>query len=121
MFAPGLFAAAPQEFFASISNEWFTDSAKTLELGLVRFQSGLRHPLEQALFMAEVYSLGGDRTYLYALDTQGNLYRGEATLGRAPQGNIVLLQMPEGRYEFEWDRSGNLTAANYTPRNARPR
>ncbi|MCU0917291.1 MAG: hypothetical protein MUC88_22410 [Planctomycetes bacterium] len=121
MFAPGLFAAAPQEFFASISNEWFTDSAKTLELGLVRFRSGLRHPLEQALFMAEVYSLGGDRTYLYALDTQGNLYRGEATLGRAPQGNIVLLQMPEGRYEFEWDRSGNLTAANYTPRNARPR
>ena len=38
----GFFADNPQEFFASIANQWFCDSAKTVELGAVRFAAGRR-------------------------------------------------------------------------------
>jgi hypothetical protein len=115
MFDPGFFANAPQEFFASISNEWFADSAKTIELGIVRLGNGICHPLEQALFFADVYSLGGNKTYFYTTDTRGNVSRLEADVIRDPQGRITLLQTEQARYDFGWSREGTVVSAASTP------
>ncbi len=68
MFPDGTFVNAPQEFFASISNQWFCDSVATIELGLHRFDIGRAHPINQALFFAGIYAGGGETTYFYTTD-----------------------------------------------------
>ena len=73
MIAEGFFADNPQEFFASIANQWFTDSAKTFQLGLERFYGGRHDPINQAVFFADVYSLGGNSTWFYTIDAKGNI------------------------------------------------
>ena len=62
MFEDGFFQQYPQEFFASISNQWFTDSRKTIIPGLARFDHGYTDPINQALFFADVYSCGMNQT-----------------------------------------------------------
>ena len=49
---PSFFINAPQEFFASIANQWFSSSKLTLELGILRFDAGFSEPLNQALYFA---------------------------------------------------------------------
>jgi PKD repeat protein len=115
MFEDGFFTSYPQEFFASIANEWFNDSAKTLELGLVRFDAGYRHPINQALFFAEVYSMGSNVTYFYNTDTEGHISRMEVQLGRDSQNRIVALEYEGTTYVFELDASGDVTGYRMTP------
>ena len=111
MFEPGFFVSAPQEFFASISNQWFADSWKTLELGLARFDNGLSQPINQALFFAEVYSAGTDTTHFYRIDTEGNLHRSAIPLQRDNFGRIISLKLTEEEgYQFELDSSGDVVA-----------
>jgi parallel beta-helix repeat protein len=112
MLPDGFFTESPQEFFASIANEWFTDSAKTIELGLARFDGGYRHPLNQALFFAEVYSRGSDVTYFYNTDTEGHISRTEVLLTRDSQNRIVALRHQGTIYKFTLDASGDVTGYN---------
>jgi hypothetical protein len=114
MIAAGFFANAPQEFFASMSNEWFTDSVKTVELGILRLQNGIRHPIEQALFFADVYSMGGNKTYFYTIDLQGNVVRRDVEVVRNQRGDIIALQTAQTRYEFTWTNQGTVAAAKTT-------
>jgi len=114
MFPDGFFTDAPQEFFASISNQWFTDSAKTIRLGLECFDDGRPDPINQALFFADVYSRGGDTTLLYTLDPQGNLARTEAPLERSPGGLIRAITVGFHCYDFELDPEGRVTAYTRT-------
>ena len=88
------FPKAPQEFFASMANQWFCDSEYTLELGLRRFSRGNKQPLNQALFFGEVYSQGGDRTWFYQADTQGKLTARAVPLTRDRNGHIDSLRVP---------------------------
>lgn len=108
MFEPGFFVQAPQEFIASIANEWFTDSAKTFELGRVRFDAGRSQPLNQALFFAEIYSLGLDSTRFYRNDARGNLVRETIPVGRDGQGRINALQHGGHWYRYQLDAGGNV-------------
>jgi hypothetical protein len=110
MFPDCMFVNAPQEFFASISNQWFADSEKTVELGLVRFDAGYLDPINQALFFAEVYSLGGSSTLAYHMTPAGNIWRETIPLGRDENGHINELIMAGLRYSFELDVEGNVTA-----------
>ena len=59
----GFFQDAPQEFFASISNQYFASSEHTLQLGIERFNQGRAEPLNQFLFFADVYSQGSSSTF----------------------------------------------------------
>jgi hypothetical protein len=111
MFENGFFTKNPQEFFASISNEWFTDSEKTIELALSRFDKGISQPFNQALFFADAYSQG-DVSYLYRLDALGNLSRSEAKLGRDGAGRINSLAYMDKSYSFKLDASGNVIGHN---------
>jgi choice-of-anchor C domain-containing protein len=106
----GWFTAAPHEFFASISNQWFCDSAHTVRLGLTRFDAGYLHPINQALFFADVYSQGGDSTWFYQIDLDGNITRDAMALRRDEQGRIDQLQVGDDVYRFQLNDSDNVIA-----------
>ena len=108
MFADGIFQSAPQEFFASISNEWFTDSRHTIRLGINRFLNEIPHPINQALFFAEVYSLYGDTTLFFKIDSTGAIMREKVLLGRDENYHINKLYFNDSTYSFILDSEGNV-------------
>lgn len=111
MFDPGFFVNAPQEFFASIANQYFANAERTLELGLTRFDNGFLDPINQLLFFAEVYSEGGSSTWFYTGDTQGEITRQAIPLQRDEQGHINELHLTENvGYHFDLDAEGDVVA-----------
>ena len=108
MLSDGFFKQNPQEFFASISNQWFTNSSKTIELGLIRFDKGYRDPINQALFFAEVYSRGGKSTFFYNIDTEGHITRREVPIIRDKNGHIRTIVIDKTVYNFTLDENGNV-------------
>ena len=108
------FVKGPQEFFASISNQYFANSLHTLKLGLVRFDKGIREPLQQFLFFADVYSLEGDQTFFYTIDTRGKIDRQTVPLTRDANGFINSLRIGKRRYRFVRDKNGEVV--RYTDR-----
>jgi len=112
MFKPGFFQDAPQEFFPSISNQYFASSEHTLLLGLKRFTQGRPEPLNQFLFFADVYSRGGSSTLFYTLDTSSNLTREEIPIVRDSQGRITELHIGNRQFKFQLDVNGNVVSVN---------
>lgn len=102
------FVNAPQEFFASIANQWFTNSEKVLELGLIRFDNDYKEPINQFLFYADVYSLGSDSTIFYKNDLNGNFSSLKVPIKRDGNGNIEGIQINNSTYDFQLDNSGNV-------------
>lgn len=110
MIEDGFFVNAPQEFFASIANQWFADSAHTLELGLVRWNNGYQHPINQFLFFAEVYSQGGNTVPFYTMDEEGNLSRTDIPVCRDVYGHICTLAVDGNTYRFLLNSEGDVLA-----------
>lgn len=106
------FVNAPQEFFASMANQWFADSKKTIDLGVIRFNNGYSQPLSQALFFADVYSMANNFTYFYTTDTQGNITRQTISLTRDVNRRIISLTVNSQVYNFSYDSSGNIKEIN---------
>lgn len=105
-----MFPAAPQEFFASLSNEYFTDSWHTLDLALSRFDRGYLEPINQFLFFADVYAQGGLMTKVYTIDALGRITVSDARLGRNDNGQIDRLVRGNTQYRFTLDAAGWVTA-----------
>jgi hypothetical protein len=110
MLPDGFFVSAPQEFFASIANQWFSDSALTLRLALVRFDKGYKEPLNQFLFFSEVYSRKGNSTLFYTIDAQGNIAKREVSVLRDKNGRINAIIDGTTMYNFTLDESGNVVS-----------
>jgi hypothetical protein len=106
MIPDGFFVAAPQEFVASIANQWFTDTPLTIALGVSRFAGGRPEPLNQVLFMVEVFSTGGSTTPLYTTSLDGLLTTTPGPLLRDPADRIVAVRLPEMVHRFELDEAG---------------
>ncbi len=100
------FPDAPQELFASISNQYLTDSAHTLALAQARLAGGRTAPLDQFLFFADVYSRGGDFTLFFAQDEECNYSAYPVRVRRDAQGRIVRITWPGGDARFQLDRDG---------------
>lgn len=115
MLPPGFFVAAPQEFFASISNQWLANSVRVFELAAARFDAGRAEPFNQALFFAEVYSQGGLSTWLYEADINGQIERTNAPLTRDVNGHIESIVAGDTAYHFTLDANGNVLAYQATP------
>lgn len=107
------FLNAPQEFFASISNQWFSSSFITLELALSRFREGRNEPINQFLFFADIYSSGEKCTRFYELDVKGNLSRHLVKLSRNQNNHIDSMTVNETRYQFSIDKDGNVLEIKY--------
>jgi len=110
MFEDGFFVKYPQEYFASISNQWFSNTSHTLELGLTRFANGYREPINQFLFLADAYSLGSSETIFYTVDAGGNIKCEKILLTRDASGHINSLLFNETLYSFTLDGEGNVLA-----------
>jgi len=104
----GFFFNAPQEFFASIANQWFAKSARTLELGLVRFDAGRLDPINQALFFLETYSRGTSISWFYTSDVTGLVYREPVLLTRDLDDHLVGLDHDGTRYSFTLGADDNV-------------
>jgi hypothetical protein len=115
MFGDDAFQNAPHEFIASIGNQWFTDSEKTIQHGLGRFKNGKPHPINQALFMADVFSRGGDETIFYIIDTDGNVTAKDVPVIRNEGAFITGLQVDDRIYHFSLDIEGRVTSYDQFP------
>lgn len=108
MFEPGFFVAYPQEFFASIANEYFSDSFSTLLLAVQRFDAGWQEPINQFLFFAEVYSQGRDSTTFVVQNEQCEYSLRPIPISRDKQGRINGFDLPGLNLRFELDDAGNV-------------
>lgn len=108
MLPDGFFYEAPQEFLASIANQWFCDSTHTVQLGLARFANGYREPINQALLFADIYSAGTVSTCLYTTDRSGQITTTQVTLNRDWNDHVNAITLPEATYNFVLDDAGNV-------------
>ena len=108
MFEDGYFVDYPQEFFASISNQYLSNTGNTFKLAMARFANGVREPMDQFVFFAETYSLGDDFTVFYKTDTLGNVERSEVPITRNEEGGIGGIHIDGIYYEFSFDEDGKV-------------
>ncbi len=113
-----VFMKAPQEFFASISNQYFGNTQRTFDLAVARFQAGYKEPMNQFLFFADTFSKGGAATKGYVLDTAGMLAVSDLGVGRDANGRLNRLSIGGRTYSFTLDADGYVTA--YSTDNAAP-
>jgi len=109
------FTQYPQEFFASISQEYFNSTQHTLELGLQRFNAGYDEPINQFIFFADVYSYGTNTTKFYDVDSNALIAVSDATLVRDGNGHITDIIIGANHYRFTVDASGNVTSYVINP------
>lgn len=105
---PSQISIAPQEFFASLSNQWFTDSKKVFDLAILRFNKNYHEPINTFLFYADVYSLGTDSTVFYFTDTDGNITSKKIPVTRDNSGNINSIKVDNKKYTFVLNDQGNV-------------
>ncbi|MFC1718322.1 dockerin type I domain-containing protein [Candidatus Poribacteria bacterium] len=108
-----LMCEAPQEAFATLANQYFTNSETMLNLALDRFGNGRKICINQFLFFADVYSVGGERTFFYIIDTEGNIQREDIFLSRDINGQISSLLTDSGKYRFALDGNANVLSYSY--------
>ncbi|MBT8341967.1 MAG: LamG domain-containing protein [Desulfatitalea sp.] len=104
------FQKYPQEFFASIANEYFANSWHTLSLGLQRFDAGYPEPINQFLFFADIISEGSNSTKVYTLDEDGVFTVNNAELRRDGKERAIGIVKDTIRYSFTLDLDGNVTS-----------
>jgi hypothetical protein len=108
MLRRGYFTSHPQEFFASISNQYLANSAYTLVLALRRLERGWREPINQFLFFADVYSQGADSTLFFEQDRSCHYSTYEVPVGRNANGHIDRIFWRDTDLRFKLDAAGNV-------------
>jgi hypothetical protein len=109
---------APQEAFATLSNQYFTSSDVMLQLAAARWKEGIKTGINQFLFFADVYSLGKNETLFYRIDTAANVTRSTVPLERDQHGHICRITTPSAVYDFTLDAEGNVQELQQTQRTA---
>jgi hypothetical protein len=108
MIREGYFTKHPQEFFASISNQYFADSSHTLTLALRRLERGWSEPINQFLFFADVYSQSGSSTLFFEQDGSCHYSATEVPIGRNANGHVDRILWQGTELHFELDAAGNV-------------
>ena len=106
------FQDAPQEFFASIGNEWMANSEWVFTLALSRFNQGFKEPLRQAIFYADAYSAGTATTWFYKKPFQMPITAMPVSVTRDAQNRIIGLQSDTTLYSFVWDATGQIQSVS---------
>jgi hypothetical protein len=100
---------APQESFATLANQYFTDSELMFNLCTSRWARGNRHCINQFILFADYYCLGGSNVLFYTINTQGIISTNNVVVSRNENGHITSLAYDEVIYEFDVDEEGNVT------------
>lgn len=109
MFTAGFFATNPQEFMASIANQWVSEGYLVMRLGRTRFAAGRRQPIEQALFMADVFANGATTTFFRGSATAGPVAR-TVQLTRDGAGRIIALRDGTTTFQFAYGADGHVSS-----------
>jgi hypothetical protein len=104
-----LMCEAPQEAFATLANQYFTNSRTMLDLALRRWNRGILTCINQFLFFVDVYSCETNRSYFYTMDINGNITKSSVCLQRNKDEYIKSLAYDNIIYEFYLDGMGNVT------------
>jgi|GEM_PF-6061842 len=91
-----------------LANLWMGDSRKTMKLGLIRFDNGRIHPINQALYMADIFSLGTDSTDFFYTNNIGQVWRERVELVRNGEGQIIQINTADTVYAFNVGADGNV-------------
>ncbi|MBA63863.1 MAG: hypothetical protein CMJ76_16030 [Planctomycetaceae bacterium] len=102
------FIQSPQEAFATLANQYFTDSQLMLELGIGRWQDGHKSSINQFLLIADYLSQKKNSVRFYQMGVGGNLKVEEVILKRNKQGQISALEADGWTVQLEYD--GNLVS-----------
>jgi GEVED domain/CARDB/HYR domain len=109
MVTGAFFQASPQEFMASIANQYQVDSKKVFQLARQRFDSNFKEPMNQALFFAEIYAQTATETYFYNTTLSGVLTRATIPCTKDAAGYINKLSYDGVDYNFVRDpANGNV-------------
>jgi hypothetical protein len=76
---PCFFRDTPQEFIASMGNQWFADSAAVWRLAYSRWLEGNPHPAQQAAFLTALFGMD-------PWDSQQSQFRTVAAFQYTPRG-----------------------------------
>ena len=101
---------APQEAFATLSNQYFDDSKTMLQLALNRYGAGNRYPIHQVLWFAETYALNTANTYFWRIDTAANVTRTTIPVRRGAGGHVSGLTVAGKDYDFAIAANGDVLA-----------
>lgn len=96
------FLKAPQEAFATLANQWFTDSELMVEFAKVRFDAGFPACADQMLLIAEYLSDGGPSAPSYSLAPGGEFSAGSLRIRRDSKGRIKELRGETLRASFDY-------------------
>ncbi len=110
-----LMCDAPQEAFATLSNQYFADGEIMFDLCLRRWDKGMKTCINQFLFFADTYSQGNPWTYLYRSDEMGNFWRWIVPLARNEEKYINRIFVGGHDYFFDVNDLGFVTAIYEDP------
>ncbi len=103
---------APQEAFATLSNQYINSSEMMLQLALSRWQEGITNCINQFLFFVDVYTLGSNQVFFYRVDTAAHVTRTIVPIQRDDLGHISGLTTMAAQYDFLLDTAGNVQNVN---------
>lgn len=107
MFPDGFFETNPQEFIASISNQYMANTDLTLQMALKKFDNGFKEPLNQFLFFTDIISAKTNNTVFYLNNIKAELSSWNAPIKRNGSNQIIELIRDSIRYKFSLDANGN--------------
>lgn len=100
------FQGNPGALFSSTSLVFVTDTSRTLELAVVRFDAGFKEPMNQFLFMADLFTLDGGSLPFTRVFPDGGVTRALRPVGRNAGGRITSINTDAGLYTFTVDDGG---------------
>ena len=97
------FLESPQEAFATLANQYCTDSQLMLELCQSRWEAGFRTNINQFLLIADYLSAGTNQVNFYVLRPGGSLTVEPVTLQRDAERRITQLQSRQTTAFFNYE------------------
>jgi len=109
------FLNAPQEAFATLANQYFTDSQLMLEFCKVRWDAGHRSNINQFLLIADYLSEGTNAVRFYVMRPGGALAVAAVELRRDAQGRITQVQSQKSTAKFDYQAGSLVTGFQLEP------
>ncbi|MFP6604914.1 MAG: VCBS repeat-containing protein [Pirellulaceae bacterium] len=109
------FLESPQEAFATLANQYFTDSQLMLEFSKARWDDGYRSNVNQFLLIADYLSVGTNRVTFHIVQPGGRFTNVPVQLTRDRSGRITQLQSPATIARFSYQDGNLVTGFKLTP------
>jgi len=108
---PGFYLTSGYVFLPDLANLWVGDSRKALNLALIKYNAGRTEPINQALYIADIFSVGipaGDSTDFFYTDSMGVMSRDRFEVTRDGNDFIQSIRTDDTLYTFTLDVNGDV-------------